>query len=123
MIGHQVEQLGPMPADAKRIGQRQSHFATGRVGNGGGLAEGRLGLRRIPQISFEIGDLRRGDQFGVDVIRTQVRRRRPDRFAWSAAHPGVTKIRQRAVDRPAVAAGVSNTTPWLFRSWRNTSPS
>jgi len=36
---------------------------------------------------------------------------------------GVTMIRQRAVEGPLVACGVSNDTPIDFRSWPNTLPS
>src|SRR5947207_6978225 len=40
----------------------------------GGLAEGLLGVRRIPQITLEVGDRRAGDDIGIDVVGMQVLR-------------------------------------------------
>ena len=39
-----------------------------------GLEEGVLGVLRVPQIAFEIGDGRGRDRVGVDVARMQVLR-------------------------------------------------
>ena len=68
----EVHELRVVAVDAEAVGQRERDLAPGAVGGRGGLAEGFLGAGRVPQIAFQVGDLRVGDQRLVDVLRTQL---------------------------------------------------
>ena len=69
----EIEEFRAIPADAKRIRQRERDVALGAMGDICRLEEGFLRVRRIPQVALEIDDLGGGDGVGIDVVRMQVR--------------------------------------------------
>ena len=67
--------------DAERIGQRERDLAPRAVRHARGLQEGRLGLRRVPEVALQIGHLGAPDHVRVQVLGHQV-----DRGAQIGAH-------------------------------------
>ena len=61
-----------MALDAKRVGEAERHLAPGGMGDRCGLAERLLGLRRVEEITLEVGDLRRCDHLGVDIRGSEI---------------------------------------------------
>jgi hypothetical protein len=61
--------------DDEGVGKRQRDQPLVGAGDAGGLGEGPAGRQRVEQIAFQIDDLGRGDQVGVDVVWLEQRRR------------------------------------------------
>src|SRR5438876_1227962 len=72
VMRHQLAELGAVPPDAERVAEAEADAPPGAVGELCRLAEGRLGARRIEEIAFEIGDLRRRDQLRVDILGAEI---------------------------------------------------
>ena len=92
----QLEELGPVPVDAERIGERERHLPPRLGGDVGGLPEGSLGLGPVEQVALEIKDARRADQLGIDLAAAELRAHAEDVFMvrWPS---GVTRISERPV--------------------------
>ncbi|KNA03684.1 hypothetical protein SOVF_206750 [Spinacia oleracea] len=69
---HQVEKFLAVTADAETVGQRHGNFAAIFMRNAGAFANGVLGARRIPQVTFEIGDLGLRHDVVFDVFRAKI---------------------------------------------------
>ena len=71
---HQLDELAAIAIDAERIRQGQRDLAAGVMRDCRGLHKGVLGAFGVPEIAFEIDDLRGRDLRGVDVGGRQVLR-------------------------------------------------
>src|SRR6476661_2570566 len=56
-----------MTIDAKRVGQRDSRFTPGLAGDLRGPLKGLFRFRSVPQVAFQIRDLRAGHNLRVDI--------------------------------------------------------
>src|SRR5882757_3915048 len=72
---HQIDKFVAIAIDAERIRQGQRDLAAGVVRDLRGLHEGLLGVLRIPEIAFEIDDLRACDIGRIDIAGHEVLRR------------------------------------------------
>ena len=61
-----------MPIDAERIREAESDHPVGLVRDAGGGGERLLRPRPVPEVAFEVGDLRPRDHLAVDVLRPEL---------------------------------------------------
>ena len=94
----QLQELGPMPIDAERIGERQRHLPPGLGGDVGRLAESGLGLGPVEQVAFEIEDAGGADEFGVHLAAAELRA-----HAQQGIH-GALAVRRHQDERSARSA-------------------
>src|SRR5262245_64504719 len=97
----EVEKFSPIPVDTESVRQGQRDTTVVLVSNLRRLHESFLGLRRIPQVSFEIGDRRGGNLRLIDIGRPQVLRRAQIRVHGALAirgHHDVAARRRRTAN-------------------------
>lgn len=68
-------ELRAVPLDTERVGQRERDRAARVTRRCGCLPDGVLGRRLVPEVALEVRHLSTGDDTGVDVLRTDERRR------------------------------------------------